>query len=103
MDRETRIELAANSLEECRLQINQFSVPGAQSCRPTQTEFTYLSAGLAAVLDLYMWLTYRCCKATSTATISNFGEFGFAGHIGTVEYSRSRPFPRNVGIAWDAL
>ena len=59
---------------------------------PNDLEAVKVLAGSPAVLDLYMWLTYRCFKATGTETIPIFGDFGLAGQIGTVEYSRPRRF-----------
>jgi hypothetical protein len=32
----------------------------------------------AALLDFYMWLSYRCFKAKGTEAIPIFGEFGLA-------------------------
>jgi hypothetical protein len=55
-------------------------------------ELVKVLAGSPAVLDLYMWLTYRCFRATGTETIPIFDDFGLAGQIGTVEYSRPRRF-----------
>ncbi len=51
-----------------------------------------LLAASPAVLDLYMWLSYRCFKARGVKAIPLFGEFGLAHQIGAVEYSRPRRF-----------
>jgi Plasmid encoded RepA protein len=59
---------------------------------PNDLEAVKLLAASPAVLDLYMWLSYRCFKAKSVETIPIFGEFGLANQIGTVEYSRPRRF-----------
>jgi hypothetical protein len=59
---------------------------------PNDLEAVKLLAGSPAVLDLYMWLAYRCFKATGTETIPIFGDFGLAGQIGSVDYSRPRRF-----------
>ena len=63
---------------------------------PNDLEAVKVLAGSPAVLDLYMWLTYRCFKASGTEAIPIFGDFGLAGQIGTVEYSRA-PLPQHVG------
>ncbi len=55
---------------------------------PNDLDAVKVLAASPAVLDLYMWLTYRCFKATTPEAIPIFGEFGLAGQIGTVEYSR---------------
>lgn len=59
---------------------------------PNDLDAVKVLAACPAVLDLYMWLTYRCFKATTSEAIPIFGEFGLAGQIGTVEYSRPRRF-----------
>jgi len=59
---------------------------------PTDLEAVKALSGAPAVLDLYMWLTYRCFKARGTESIPMFGPFGLANQIGSVEYSRERRF-----------
>ena len=59
---------------------------------PNDLEAVKLLAASQAVLDLYMWLSYRCFKAKGVETIPIFGEFGLANQIGTVEYSRPRRY-----------
>jgi len=59
---------------------------------PNDLEAVKLLAASPAVLDLYMWLSYRCFRAKGVETIPLFGEFGLANQIGTVEYSRPRRF-----------
>ena len=59
---------------------------------PNDLDAVKVLAASPAVLDLYMRLTYRCFKATSCEAIPIFGEFGLAGQIGTLEYSRPRRF-----------
>ncbi len=49
-----------------------------------------LLAGSPAVLDLYMWIGYRCFRAKSSELIPIFGEFGSANQLGCVEYNRPR-------------
>jgi len=45
-----------------------------------------------AVLDLFVWLTYRCFSAKGPERIPLFGSFGLAQQLGCVEYSRPRRF-----------
>ena len=45
-----------------------------------------------AVLDLFMWLTYRCFTAKSEERIPLFGDFGLTAQLESVEYSRPRRF-----------
>jgi hypothetical protein len=59
---------------------------------PTDLEAVKVLAAAPAVLDLFMWLSYRCFKARGPESIPIFGEFGLANQIGTVEYSRPRRF-----------
>lgn len=59
---------------------------------PNDLEAVKLLGGAPAVLDLYMWLSYRCFKANGPESIPIFGEFGLANQLGCVEYSRPRRF-----------
>jgi hypothetical protein len=59
---------------------------------PNDLEAVKLLGGAPAVLDLYMWLSYRCLKAKSPESIPIFGEVGLANQLGCVEYSRPRRF-----------
>ena len=49
-------------------------------------------AASPAVLDLFMWLSYRCFTAKGTESTPLSGDFGPAAQIGTTEYSRPRRF-----------
>jgi hypothetical protein len=59
---------------------------------PNDLEAIKLLAASPAVLDLYMWLSYRCFKAKGKEMIPLFGDFGLSRQIGSVEYSRPRRF-----------
>jgi hypothetical protein len=59
---------------------------------PTDLEAVKVLAAAPAVLDLFMWLSYRCFKARGPESIPIFGELGLVHQIGTVEYSRPRRF-----------
>lgn len=43
---------------------------------PNDLEAVKVLAAAPAVLDLYMWLSYRCETSKGMATIPIFGEFG---------------------------
>ncbi|MEO8595460.1 MAG: hypothetical protein ABI759_19225 [Candidatus Solibacter sp.] len=49
-------------------------------------------AASPAILDLYMWLSYRSFKAKGTESIPIFGDFGLANQLGCVKYSRPQRF-----------
>src|SRR5262245_64002588 len=45
-----------------------------------------------AVLDLFMWLAYRCFSARHEEHVPLFGNFGLIIQLGTAEYRRERRF-----------
>lgn len=49
-------------------------------------------AAAPAVLDLFMWLSYRCFTAKEEERMPLFGEFELTAQLGSVEYSRPRRF-----------
>jgi hypothetical protein len=57
---------------------------------PNDFEAVKVPAASPAILDLYMWLSYRSFKAKGTESIPIFGGFGLANQLGCVEYSRPR-------------
>jgi hypothetical protein len=59
---------------------------------PNDLEAVKVLAASPAILDLYMWLSYRSFKARGMESIPIFGEFGLANQLGCVEYSRPRRF-----------
>jgi hypothetical protein len=59
---------------------------------PTDLEAVKVLSSSPAVLDLFMWLSYRCFRTKTREAIPLFGAFGLARQIGTVEYSRPRRF-----------
>jgi len=59
---------------------------------PTDMEAVKLLVAAPAVLDLFMWLTYRCFTAKAPESIPIFGLFGLASQLGSIEYSRPRRF-----------
>ena len=63
---------------------------------PTDLEAVKVLASAPAVLDLFMWLTYRCFVAKGPEAIPIFGPFGLVSQIGSVEYSRERRFSEKL-------
>jgi hypothetical protein len=59
---------------------------------PNDLEAVKMLAASPAVLDLFMWLSYRCFTAKGSESIPLFGDFGLANQIGTTDYTRPRRF-----------
>ena len=59
---------------------------------PTDLEAVKVLAAAPAVLDLFMWLTYRCLVARGPESMPIFGPYGLVAQIRSVEYSRQRRF-----------
>ena len=59
---------------------------------PTDLEAVKVLGAAPAVLDLFMWLVYRCFVAKGEERIPLFGDYGLAHQLGTTEYSRPRRF-----------
>jgi hypothetical protein len=59
---------------------------------PADLEAVKAFGSAPAVLDLFMWLTYRCFIAKSEERIPLFGHFGLTSQLGSVEYTRPRRF-----------
>jgi hypothetical protein len=59
---------------------------------PTDLDAVRTLAGSPAVLDLFMWLSYRCFSTRSEQSVPIFGTVGLAAQLGNVEYARPRKF-----------
>jgi hypothetical protein len=59
---------------------------------PTDLAAVRVLAGAPAVLDLFMWLSYRCHISQREEKIPIFGSYGLAQQLGSIEYSRRRRF-----------
>lgn len=59
---------------------------------PTDLEAVKLLSSAPAVLDLFVWLSYRCFTAGAKERIPIFGPFGLVQQLGAVEYGRLRKF-----------
>jgi Plasmid encoded RepA protein len=66
---------------------------------PADLEAVKVLAGAPAVLDLFMWLSYRCFLAKGKETIPLFGPYGLETQIGSIEYARPRRFREKLE-AW---
>jgi hypothetical protein len=64
---------------------------------PTDMESVKALSDSPAVLDLFMWLSYRCFITKGEESIPLFGPFGLAAQIGSVEYARPRRFRGHEG------
>jgi len=64
---------------------------------PADLEAVKVLASAPAVLDLFVWLTYRCFSARGWEDIPLFGDFGLAHQLGCIEYSRPRRFRAMLG------
>jgi hypothetical protein len=57
---------------------------------PTDLEAVKVLTASPGLLDLFMWLGYRCFVAKGEESIPIFGPYGVVAQIGTVEYTRPR-------------
>lgn len=67
---------------------------GEISAHPIQADLEAVKvlAASPALLDLYVWLGYRCFCAKGSESIPLFGPFGLTMQLGCVEYSRPSRF-----------
>jgi hypothetical protein len=63
---------------------------------PTDLEAVKALSDSPAILDLFMWLSYRCFIAKGEEIIPLFGPFGLCAQIGSAEYARPRRFRENL-------
>jgi hypothetical protein len=59
---------------------------------PADLEAIKVLAAAPALLDLFMWLSYRCFVAKGPEIIPLFGPFGLTQQLGCVKYSRPSRF-----------
>jgi hypothetical protein len=59
---------------------------------PTDVDAVKALVSAPAVLDLFMWVVYRCFVAKREERIPLFGNFGLTAQLGSVEYTRPRRF-----------
>jgi hypothetical protein len=70
---------------------------------PADLEAIKVLAGAPAVLDLFMWLSYRCFLAKGKQSIPLFGTYGLATQIGSIEYARPRRFREKLDGWLDSI
>jgi hypothetical protein len=70
---------------------------------PADLEAVRVLAGAPAVLDLFMWLGYRCFLAKREEAIPLLGAFGLANQIGSIEYARPRRFREKLDQWLDSI
>jgi hypothetical protein len=63
---------------------------------PTDLETVKHLIDSPAVLDLFMWLSYRSSTARGEERIPLFGPTGLTAQIGSVEYARPRKFRKRL-------
>jgi hypothetical protein len=59
---------------------------------PTDLAAVKLLSSAPAVLDLFVWLSYRCFTSKGPERIPIFGPFGLVRQLGAVEHVRPRKF-----------
>src|SRR6185437_11512360 len=70
---------------------------------PADLEAVKVLAGAPAVLDLFMWLSYRCFLAKGKESIPLFGAYGLASQIGSIEYARPRRFREKLDLWLESI
>jgi Plasmid encoded RepA protein len=70
---------------------------------PADLEAVKVLAGSPAVLDLFMWLSYRCFLAKGPEAIPLLGPFSLASQIGSIEYARPRRFREKLDQWLDSI
>lgn len=70
---------------------------------PADLEAVKVLAGAPAVLDLFLWLSYRCFLAKGKETIPLFGAYGLARQLGSIEYARPRRFREKLDSWLDCI
>src|SRR5262249_575439 len=59
---------------------------------PTDLEAVNLLSSAPPLLDLFVWLSYRCFTSKGVERIPIFGPFGLVQQLGAVECARTRKF-----------
>jgi hypothetical protein len=59
---------------------------------PADLDVVKVLAPTPAILDLFIWLSYRCFTAKGEERIPIFGDFGLVRQIGALDYARPRKF-----------
>src|SRR6516225_3463677 len=91
-DRDSLQDSAAEHFENVIVLSDEFYKETLAHPIPTDVEAVKVLASAPAVLDLFMWLVYRCFIAKREEQIPLFGDFGLTAQLGSVEYTRPRRF-----------
>jgi hypothetical protein len=59
---------------------------------PTVLEAAKALSSSPSVLDLFMWLSYRCFTSRGKERVPLFGDFGLISQLGSADYARPRKF-----------
>lgn len=70
---------------------------------PTDLDAVKLLVHSPAVLDLFMWLSYRSFTAKGEERIPLFGPDGLSAQLGSVEYARPRRFREQLDHWLDSV
>lgn len=70
---------------------------------PTDLEAVRVFTSSPGLLDLFMWLSYRCFVAKGQEAIPLFGPLGVAAQIGTADYTRPRRLRQRIEGWLDAI
>jgi hypothetical protein len=70
---------------------------------PTDLEAVKLLISSPALLDLFMWLSYRSFTAKGEERIPLFGPGGLTAQLGSVEYARPRKFRERLEQWLDSI
>jgi hypothetical protein len=89
-------ELPASGSENVIVLSDEFYREVIQHPIPADLGAVRLLASAPAVLDLFVWLSYRCYTARAVESIPVFGPKGLVGQLGSTEYARPRRFSEKL-------
>lgn len=69
---------------------DEFNSEVASHPVPTDLEAVKVLTASPGLLDLFMWLSYRCFIAKGEESIPIFGSYGVFAQLGTADYTRPR-------------
>jgi hypothetical protein len=91
-NRENEDRLLGEPYENVIVLSNEFFEEVTAHPIPTDLEAVKVLSSAPAVLDLFVWLSYRCFTSKRPERIPIFGPFGLVQQLGAVEYARPRKF-----------
>ena len=84
--------MLSDQFENVLVLSNEFCQKMTAHPTPTDLEAVRTLAGSPTVLDLFMWLSYRCFSARSEESVPIFGTLRLAAQLHNVKYARPREF-----------